>query len=179
MLVFRAPVAASLQLIAVPGPCCLHWPSLSSVYLHLAPAMTQAPAAGPHSRVCSHGQQFLPWSLAATLAGTTQNLSSSCNHCRLHAVLTKDMQLLILGTPVARAEETLCLWWTSCCHVLPYLAPATPDPISYQAPVYTHPCGKGPQGLEEATASLNAQILKQGYQNHEEAEKHDSIKIIQ
>ena len=159
MLVVRAPAAASLQLVAVPGPCCLHWPSPSPVYLHLAPAMTQAPAAGPHSHVCSHCQQFLPWSLAAGLAGTTQDPSSSCNHCRLPAVLTKDMQLLILGTPVARAEGTLCLWWTLCCHMLPYLAPATPDLTSQQAPVYTHPRGKGLLLLKSVPKGWKKQLL--------------------
>lgn len=159
MLIVRAPVAASLQLTAFPGPCCLHWPSPGSVYLHLAPAMTQAPAAGPRSQVCSHCRQFLPWSLAAGLAGTTQGPSSSWNHRRLPAVLTKDMQLVILGAPVTRAEETLCLWWTLCCHMLPYLAPPTPDPTSQLAPVYTHPRGKGLLLLKSVPRVWKRQLL--------------------
>lgn len=111
MLIVRAPVAASLQLTAYSFP----WPLLPA--LALAGFCVPTPGSCHDTGTCSWPPQpsvltqsaFLPWSLAAGLAGTTQGPSSSWNHCRLPAVLTKDMQLVILGIPVTRTEETLCL----------------------------------------------------------------------
>lgn len=103
--------SSGCQLTAYSFP----WPLLPA--LALAGFRVPTPGSCHDTGTCSWPPQpsvltqsaFLPWSLAAGLAGTTQGPSSSWNHCRLPAVLTKDMQLVILGIPVTRIEETLCL----------------------------------------------------------------------
>lgn len=39
---------------AGPSPCFLPWPPSLHAYLHPAPAITQAPAPGPHGQVYAH-----------------------------------------------------------------------------------------------------------------------------